>query len=76
MVSLLQATFEGWMEVMKDAVDVTEVSASNKHSLVATQPAPATLKYYNNNNNNDNIKSISGRWARLSRSFQMKAAQG
>ena len=30
-MSLFQATFEGWMEVMSDAVDVTEVSASNEH---------------------------------------------
>ena len=30
-MSLFQATFEGWMEVMSDAVDVTEVSASNQH---------------------------------------------
>lgn len=28
MVSL-QATFEGWMEVMEDAVDSTDVSISN-----------------------------------------------
>ena len=28
---MFQATFEGWMEVMSDAVDVTEVSASNQH---------------------------------------------
>ena len=25
-ICLIQATFEGWMEVMKDAVDSTEVS--------------------------------------------------
>ena len=42
-----QATFEGWMEVMKDAVDSTEVCMVQKSTFAIKKLAYATFSVIN-----------------------------